>query len=447
LSFNQLADQDFDRAIKKGFWRKVLTRLTGKTNELLPFEEVRVKLPMRGQHYIGLKQVPIQNIVGSFGRYQDFDRAFLPTQKRTKARWVSINKAHYKQIFLPPVDLFKIGEIFFVKDGNHRVSVAHEQGQEFVDAFVTEINVPVVLTTETKLDDLDIKEAHADFLVKTNLAELRPGADIEMTTPEYYNGLLSHIDVHQWYLGEKQGSEVPYDEALISWYDHIYLPLVEVIRNTEILNEIPKSTEADLALWIMDYLSYLRLSNQRNSESNDEEAKLTASKYLIRNYPTPAVKKMLNVLNRISWLENLIIQQEKVLFLDETQIHKIRPNAEISTTLPGQYQRIQEHIAVHRWYLGESMSREVSNEEAIASWYDKVYQPLVEIIREQEVLKEFPKRTETDLYLWIIEHQWYLRETFGDNIPVKDAVKLFTDDYSEKAAKKLLKALKKIKKQ
>ncbi|MGB7117328.1 MAG: hypothetical protein WBD56_14385, partial [Anaerolineales bacterium] len=123
MSFSQLANQDFDRAIKKGFWRKVLTRLTGKTNELLPFEEVRVKLPMRGQHYIGLKQVPIQNIVGSFGRYQDFDRAFLPTQKRTKARWVSINKAHYKQIFLPPVDLFKIGEIFFVKDGNHRVSV------------------------------------------------------------------------------------------------------------------------------------------------------------------------------------------------------------------------------------------------------------------------------------------------------------------------------------
>ncbi len=115
-------------------------------------------------------------------------------------------------------------------------------------------------------------------------------------------------------------------------------------------------------------------------------------------------------------------------------------------TLPGQYQRLQEHIAVHRWYLGESMSREVSNEEAIASWYDKVYQPLVEIIREQEVLKEFPKRTETDLYLWIIEHQWYLRETYGDNIPVKDAAKFFTDDYSEKAVKKLLKALKKTKK-
>jgi len=446
LSFNQLADQDFDRAIKKGFWRKVLTRLTGKTNELLPFEKVRAKLPMRGQHYIGLKQVPIQNIVGSFGRYQDFDRAFLPTQKRTKDRWVSINKAHYKQTSLPPVDLFKIGEIFFVKDGNHRVSVAHEQGQEFVDAFVTEINVPVALTTETNLDDLDVKEAYADFLVKTNLVELRPGADIEMTTADYYNGLLSHIDVHQWYLSEKQGSEVPYKEALVSWYDHIYSPLVEVIRNTEILNEIAGSTEADLALWIMDYLSYLRLSNQRNSVSNEEEAKSTASKYLIRNYPTPVVKKMLNVLNRVSWLENLIIQQEKVLFLDETQIHKIRPNEEISMTLPGQFQRLLEHIAVHRWYLGESMSRDVSNEEAIASWYDKVYLPLVEIIREQEVLKEFPKRTETDLYLWIIEHQWYLRETFGDNIPVRDAVKFFTDDYSEKAVKKLLNVFKKTRK-
>ena len=84
------------------------------------------------------------------------------------------------------------------------------------------------------------------------------------------------------------------------------------------MNEIPRSTEADLALWIMDYLSYLRLSNQRNSESNEEEAKSTASKYLIRNYPTPVVKKMLNVLNRVNWLENLII-----LYLVSRQILKM----------------------------------------------------------------------------------------------------------------------------
>ena len=121
MSMNELANQDFERAVLRAFWRKIITRLTGEKNDLLPFDEVRARLPIRGQHYIGLRQVPVSKIIGSMGRYQDFDRAFLPIQIRTKDRWVSIDKAHYAQVILPPVDLYKIGDIYFVKDGNHRV--------------------------------------------------------------------------------------------------------------------------------------------------------------------------------------------------------------------------------------------------------------------------------------------------------------------------------------
>jgi hypothetical protein len=108
--------------------------LTKGENELLPYDEVRKHLPIRGQHDIGLQQVPISQIVGSLGRYRDFDRAFLPLQKRTKDRWVSIDKAQYEEVGLPPIETYKIGEVYFVKDGNHRVSVARERGQDFVDA-------------------------------------------------------------------------------------------------------------------------------------------------------------------------------------------------------------------------------------------------------------------------------------------------------------------------
>jgi hypothetical protein len=118
------AAHDFDRALNKSFWRKIRNWITRKNNELLPFDEVRDKLPIQGQHYVGMEQVPVEKIVGSLGRYRDFDRAFLPKQKKTRERWISIDMAHYGMVNLPPVELFKIGDIYFVKDGNHRVWAA-----------------------------------------------------------------------------------------------------------------------------------------------------------------------------------------------------------------------------------------------------------------------------------------------------------------------------------
>jgi hypothetical protein len=123
-------------------------------------------------------------------------------------------------------------------------------------------------------------------------------------------------------------------------------------------------------------------------------------------------------------------------FLEKTRLQEIRPAAAIRPTLPGQYDRVLEHIDVHRWYMGEKRGAEVPYPEAVASWFDSVYSPLIEIIREQDVLKEFPGRTETDLYLWIIKHQWYLRETYGEEVPMQEAAEQFTEDYSQRNPKK-----------
>ena len=113
MTVDQMAENDYERALTKRFWHSVLSRLTGADDELLPFDEVRKRLPIRGQHYVGLRQVDINQIVGSLGRYHDFDRAFLPKQRRTRDRWLSIDKAHYQDVILPPVELFKIGEVIF----------------------------------------------------------------------------------------------------------------------------------------------------------------------------------------------------------------------------------------------------------------------------------------------------------------------------------------------
>jgi len=143
ITSNQLSVWDFEQARRKVFWRDLFSWLAGTCNKLCSLNQIRQGLPLKGQHYRGLQTIFLDKIVGSEGRYDEFDRAFFPRQRRTKDRWVSIDQAYYKQVPLPPVELIKVGEMYFVRDGNHRVSVARMQGQECIEAYVTELDVSV----------------------------------------------------------------------------------------------------------------------------------------------------------------------------------------------------------------------------------------------------------------------------------------------------------------
>jgi hypothetical protein len=230
MSVDRLAQGDFEHAYLKAFWRQVISWLKGTQNKLLPYDEVRKSLPVKGQHYLGFQEVPINQIIGSQGRFRDFDRAFLPIQTRTKGRWMNIDRAHLEQVPLPPVDLYKMGDVYFVKDGNHRVSVARERGQEFIDAFVTEIVVPIQLSLDMSFNDLELKQEYAYFLEQTKLDELRTGSNLETSFPGQFSILLEHISYHKWILGEKMGHDVPYEQAVTSWYDNVYTPITKPQR-------------------------------------------------------------------------------------------------------------------------------------------------------------------------------------------------------------------------
>lgn len=428
--FDHLAKEDFDRALMKGLWRKIITWLKGENNDLLPFDEVRARIPAYGQHHIGITQVPIRAIVGSLGRYRDFDRAFLPRQTHTKDRWVNIDRAHYEEIRLPPVELYKMGEVYFVKDGNHRVSVARERGQEFIDAYVIEIDIPVHLTRDADIDDIALRGEQVMFLEKTNLMKVRPGAKIEMTLRGEYERLLEHINVHRWYLGEQKRMEIPYAEAVASWYDNVYCPVVECIREQNLLQHFPGRTESDLYLWIIEYQWYLREAYKKDYSFLDAARQFRES---LPNWPTG---KLVNLLIQASWVDNLILKFEADGFWSKTRLKSSRPEANIILTTPGQYDRLLEHIEVHQWYLGEHRRQEVSFEEAAVSWYDNYYKPLTDLIREQRLLDEFPGRTEADLYVWIIEEQAYLKEVYGEDVSVEVAAEKLTEETDKSSIKK-----------
>jgi len=290
-TFSDRAQSDFDSAHRKSSWRSVISLLTRRSNELLPYDQVLKLLPTKGQHYIGMHQVPIDAIVGSVGRFQDFDRAFLPKGTSTRNRWESIDRAHLMDVELPAIEVYKLGEVYFVKDGNHRVSVARERGQAFIDAVVIEIETPIPITPETDLLDLIGKREMTRFNHKTRLKKIRPESNVELTIPELYTELLDHIQTHAWFLGEEHNRAISFEEATISWYDNIYLPMVNVIREQKILDGFPERTEADLYVWIMDHRWYLMKDNQPDITLED------AARDFYREYSENPVKR---VLHRIS---------------------------------------------------------------------------------------------------------------------------------------------------
>jgi hypothetical protein len=254
----ETAKSDFESAMRTGFWRSLISWFTKSRNELLPFDEVRKLVPMQGMHEIGLREIPLDQIVGSVGRYNDFDRAFLPRRTETRSRWISIDAARLLDVSLPAIEVYKIGSFYFVKDGNHRVSVARRRGQAYIDANVIEVDVGVPINTEADIDDLIRLQEKSDFYLRTRLLDSRPEADIELTLPGGYPQLLEHINVHRWFMGEKRKSPVKYVDAASHWYDKVYQPLVKIIQNNKTLDKFPGRTEADLYLWIIEHLWYLR---------------------------------------------------------------------------------------------------------------------------------------------------------------------------------------------
>ena len=241
-----------ERVKGRAFWREVLAKVRGVPNELLPFEEVRAHFAA-GESYGGVRPIPIQQIVGSVDRYRDFDHYFLPRVNAPINRWIGIRHARLEGVELPAIQVYKIGEVYFVKDGHHRVSVAKEEGQKFIDAEIIELNVPVNPSSGDSLKDMVIKGEYGRFLLATNLGELRPDSDISFSVPGRYDILLDHIRTHQYYLGTTYNREFSWDEAVQSWYDTLYLPVVKEIREHNVLRRFPGRTEADLYLWVMDH--------------------------------------------------------------------------------------------------------------------------------------------------------------------------------------------------
>ena len=271
--FNGQAQADFQRARFKAFMNRVWGALSGRPLTLLSYDEIKEKLHVGGPIYRGVKTVRVDQIAGSLNRYHEFDRVFLPMSDQLAARWTSVNRAFYQEISLPPVVLYKVGEVYFVVDGHHRVSVAREQGQIYIEAEVRECATRVNITPNIQPEDLEILENKVNFLERTSLDELIPDANIKLTIPDGFDRMLEHIAVHRYFMGLDLKRDISEEEAIKHWYDTVYLPIVKVIRDTDILKAFPGKTEGDLYLWVLDHQHYLEQEEGKPLQPPEEAAR------------------------------------------------------------------------------------------------------------------------------------------------------------------------------
>ena len=246
----------FDAARREALIRDLLGTLLGRPVDLLPFDEVRERLRLSKLVDRGLRDVPLEKIVGTLGREREFNRAFLPRAEVLRERWDDVSDLADRRGF-PPVELYQVGDAYFVVDGHHRVSVAHRLRQPTIEAHVKEFLTPVPFPAEASPEDVLLKEGLADFLATTGLVPENED-DYRVTEPKGYEKLLEHISTHRYYRGIDLSRPFSWPEAVASWRDLVYRPMVSLIRKSGVLEEFPGRTETDLYLFVMDHLRHLR---------------------------------------------------------------------------------------------------------------------------------------------------------------------------------------------
>jgi uncharacterized ParB-like nuclease family protein len=243
------AIQDFDSARARAFRRSLTSILTGRAQRLRSIEPLLRAAGLEGRAFGGVQDIPLDKIAGSVApdvKAGDFDPGFLPVNRRMRERWTRIYQAMVEGDELPPIDVYKVDDRYYVIDGHHRVSVARNLGRPAISARVINVKTRAPLEPDTDPDALLRAAEYAAFLEITQLHRTRPQARLECSRLGRYDEILQHIIGHRYFLSQEQHRDVSVLEAAASWYDHVYHPIAEAIRKHEVLDQLPGWTETDV---------------------------------------------------------------------------------------------------------------------------------------------------------------------------------------------------------
>ena len=241
--------EDFDAARARAFRRAIRSALTGRARRLQSVEPMLRAAGLEGRAYGGVREIPVNRIAGSVApdaKTYDFDPAFLPVNRRLRDRWTRIYRAMVEGDELPPIDVYRVDDSYYVIDGHHRVSVARSLGRPEISARVIDIKTRAPLGSGVDAGAMLRAAEYAAFLETTQLHRTRPAARLECSRLGRYDEILKHILGHAYFASREHNRDLSLAEASASWYDNVYQPVVAAIRRHQVLERMPGWTEADL---------------------------------------------------------------------------------------------------------------------------------------------------------------------------------------------------------
>jgi len=272
----------------------------------------------------GICSVPVNQIVGSVGRYHDFDGKFRLKQHVPSDRLQNIRKAMREGKPLPHIKLFKIKDEYYVLDGNHRVSAAKEFGYQDIDA-----NLVECIPSKNTLENIVYREK-SEFNDKTGMPY-----SIELTEVRQYAHLIKQILEHQDFLKQIAGGSVSFESAAVDWYETIYRPLIAIIENAHLIESFPNRTAADLYTYVTFHQweksavrKYGSGIDQLISENMEDFRKKMSNKKEFE-YPEMQREIIVFILMNVSGKrENRII--EKLYALEEVrEVHSVHGSVDV----------------------------------------------------------------------------------------------------------------------
>jgi hypothetical protein len=249
------ARSTYEKARRRQAYRRLarLIRRSPPPADLLPLDEVSRRLRAFEQSYLGVMPIEVSKIVGTVDRVGEFDRDFLPRRRRVEDRWRRVEEAFPEGDF-PPIQVYRLGEAYFVVDGHHRVAIARQRRMSHIDAEVTELRARWTLPADADLGRIIHAEQERIFMEESGLERARPEARIEFTRAQGYIQLLENVKVHGYHLMQVRGEVLPPEDIAADWYDRVYRPTVDAIRRDELFELYPGATEGDLFLWVYQRL-------------------------------------------------------------------------------------------------------------------------------------------------------------------------------------------------
>jgi hypothetical protein len=240
------AQQDFNRARRQRVLSRLADRLRGDpsdVNVILPFEEVVAALGRTGERSLGLQTIPLDSIVGTVDRQKDFDRSFRPTSRRLRGRWERMAAEVRRGKDFPPISVYRIGDLHFVRDGHHRVSVYRALGRTHIDAYVTEVSTRLGADARIRLTDLPVKGHERLFNERVPLPpDLR--RQLTLTDVWDYGNLAEGVEAWGFRAIQARGEFMTREEVAEAWFRDDYLPVVTMLRDCDLIGQRETDAEA-----------------------------------------------------------------------------------------------------------------------------------------------------------------------------------------------------------